>query len=137
MPKKKQFVRGWQEIRSDFQDMANMSCRPLVGKVPTNHVFDENQSVKWNREQVEAHNRKHDQEVKDLNTKKNKRRDELMEEICYKIVHELDFRINTDGAKKIFNRAYEQGHSNGIIEVFYHLEELVSLFYEVLVRGGC
>lgn len=130
--KQKKSLRTWDEIRSDVCQMAEMSCRPTQQKVRADHVFDEDKSVKWNREQVELHNAAVLQEVKDLNTKKNKWRDELLEEICDKIVCDLDCRIGHNGAKKIYEYAYEEGHAYGVAEVFIHLDRLIDLFSEVL-----
>lgn len=50
---------SWEDIQNEFDIMNRMSCRPVgLQKVPGNHIFDEDQSVKWNREQVELNNKK-------------------------------------------------------------------------------
>ena len=51
---------SWEDIQNEFDIMNRMSCRPVgLQKVPGNHIFDEDQSVKWNREQVELNNKKY------------------------------------------------------------------------------
>ena len=53
----KMTVKGWDEIQSDYERMQGMSCVPaVIRKVAQNHVFDENQSVKWNRDKVAENN---------------------------------------------------------------------------------
>lgn len=47
----------WREIQDEFETMQRMSCVPKnIHKVPTGYIFDEEKSVKWNREQVDANN---------------------------------------------------------------------------------
>ena len=38
---------SWEDIQNEFDIMNRMSCRPVgLQKVPGNHIFDEDQSVK-------------------------------------------------------------------------------------------
>ena len=44
----------WIDIGQKYEAMANMGCKPYGFKrVPSNFVFDENKSVKWNKEQAQ------------------------------------------------------------------------------------
>lgn len=55
----------------------NMSCKPVgMSLVEEGYVFDEDKSVKWNREQVSKNNQKYQDEVKKLNQAKMKAREE-------------------------------------------------------------
>ena len=68
----------WIDIQSEYHEMERMSCVPAgIRKVRADHVFDENQSVLWNRKQVEDNNQRFQEEVARLNTEKNKRRDAI------------------------------------------------------------
>lgn len=78
-------VKTWEEIESDFYHMNNMSCKPNFTKLSKGWITDENQSVKWNREQVELNNQNYQKAVKELNIKKNKARDNVYEDIYKKI----------------------------------------------------
>lgn len=40
------------------------AIRPNIKHVPKGYIFDEDKSVKWNREQVEAHNQEYDRAMK-------------------------------------------------------------------------
>lgn len=108
---------SWEDIQNEFDIMNRMSCRPVgLQKVPGNHIFDEDQSVKWNREQVELNNKKYQSEVARLNTEKNKARDSVYNLIIEKIQYEVGHRLSRKKAEAIWNRAYEDGHSFGFYE---------------------
>lgn len=132
---KKITVKDWDEIQRDYEEMQSMSCVPsYLKKVHQNHVFDENQSVKWNREKVEENNTNYQSEVARLNTLKNKRRDSLYDDIYFAIQCEVGHNLSREKAIKIWNYAWEQGHSYGIREVLYHLENLMTLADELLSK---
>jgi len=121
-------VKDWKEIQSDFEQMASMSCVPVgLKKVPANHIFDEDKSVKWNREQVERNNAEYQNEVKRLNTEKNKRRDSILTDIYTAIQNEVGHGISLEKAKSLWDYAYEQGHSYGIHDVMCNLYEIMDL----------
>ena len=63
----------WDEIQNEFDRAYGMSCKPSgLQKHKAGHIFDENMSVKWNRDKLEEENRKFQDEVSRLNTAKNK-----------------------------------------------------------------
>ena len=63
----------WDEIQSEFDRAYGMSCKPSgLQKYKAGHIFDENMSVKWNRDKLEEENKKFRDEVSRLNTAKNK-----------------------------------------------------------------
>ena len=66
-------------------DMADkyihFSCKPSSQKYKVGTVFDEDKSVKWNREEVERLNKKHEDEVKELNRKKSALYNDLVNSI--------------------------------------------------------
>lgn len=128
-------VRDWYDIQSDFESMADMSCVPSgIRKVPANHVFDENQSVKWNRERVEVNNARYQQEVTRLNTEKNKRRDSIMEDIYRAIQAEVGHDLSRKKAIVIWNYAYDKGHSCSFYDIMANLREVMELA-ETLIGG--
>lgn len=63
----------WDDIQREFDRVNEMSCKPVgLQKYKVGHIFDENMSVKWNREKLEEENKKYNDEVARLNTEKNK-----------------------------------------------------------------
>lgn len=128
---------SWEDIQNEFDIMNRMSCRPVgLQKVPGNHIFDEDQSVKWNREQVENNNQRYRDEVARLNTAKNKARDNVLELIYDKIQYEVGYRISRKKAQAIWSFAYERGHSSfGFISIQSELSDLIDLAI-TLLKGG-
>lgn len=126
---------SWEDIQNEFDIMNRMSCRPVgLSKVPGNHIFDEDQSVKWNREQVEKNNQRYLDEVARLNTEKNKARDNVLEMIYDKIQYEVGHRISRKKAQAIWSFAYERGHSFGFTSIQSELSDLINLAITLL--GG-
>ena len=83
-----ELVKDWQTICTEFEAMERMSCVPAgIRKVRADHIFDEERSVRWNREMVEKNNADYQAEVARLNTEKNKRRDAILEDI-YRLIQE-------------------------------------------------
>ena len=133
MKKGNVYIKGWDEIQDDFNRMSSMSCRPTFSKMKVGTIIDEDKSVKWNRETVEENNRRYADEVARLNTLKNKARDDVYADIYAKIQDEIP-GISLDAAKKIFEYAYDKGHSNGFYEIRYELIELIELI-QFVIKG--
>lgn len=125
-------VKTWEEIEDDFNRMNAMSCKPNFTKLPKGWITDENQSVKWNREQVELNNQNYQKAVKELNAKKNKARDAVYEDIYKKIQDEVGHDISRQSAIKIWNYAYEKGHAYGWIDIKNCLDDIVDLVSDIL-----
>lgn len=129
-------VKTWEEIEGDFRLMEFMPCRPDFTKLPEGWITDENQTVKWNREQVELNNQNYQKAVAELNTKKNKARDVVYEDIFKKIQDEVGHNLSRNSAIKIWSRAYDEGHSCGFHTIKCYLEELIDLVSEILDEQG-
>lgn len=125
-------LKSWEEIEADFVLMESMSCKPNFTKLPKGWITDENQTVKWNREQVELNNRNYQKVVKELNTKKNKARDKVLEEVYKKIQYEVGHNLSRNSAIEIWSRAYDEGHGCGFSTIKCYLEELIDLVSEIL-----
>ncbi len=106
----------WMLIQAEYESMERMSC------VPTN----------IHKVRVEDNNRRYLEEVKRLNTEKNRRRDELHERIYKAIQDEVGYGLSRRKAMLLWNRAYEDGHSYGIREVVSNLDELMELAIQLL-----
>lgn len=100
---------------------------------PDNHVFDENQTVKWNREKVKTENderqktlEKLRKEVSELEAKREKT---LLEEASE------SYGIPMNAIEKLWSKAYDEGHSEGFSRSMEIFESELDLFREIL--GAC
>lgn len=125
-------IKTWEEIENDFKRMNVMSCKPNFKKLPKGYIIDENQSVKWNRDQVELNNQNYLKAVAELNTKKNKARDDVLYDIYIKIQDEIGHGISLNSAIKIWDYAYDQGHGCGIPDIMIYLNDLIDLVSDIL-----
>ena len=125
-------VKTWEEIEAGYRRMISISLKPNFTKLPNGWITDENQSVKWNREQVELNNRNYQKAIAELNTKKNKARDKIMEDIYIKIQDEVGYGISRTSAIKIWNYAYAEGHSSGWMNIKCYLDEIIDLISDIL-----
>ena len=113
--------------------MQRMSCVPIgIRKVRKDYILDENQSVKWNKEQVEKNNLVYEKEVARLNTLKNKERDRIYEDIYYTIQCDVGHNLSREKAILLWDWSYELGHSNGIYCVLAYLEGIITLVDKML-----
>ena len=101
-----------------------------------NYVVDEYQSVKWNREQVAAHN---EEELEAEKTSREYIRSlELMWEL--KVMEyrkdELGDNISDKALRVIFNKAYEDGHAYGYHQVESDYQEEVDMVIDFLREKG-
>ena len=99
----------WSKIQSEYKRVKGMPCKPArLQKYKAGHIFDENMSVKWNREKVEEENKKYQDEVARLNTAKIKSFSDANELIYQKIQNDVGHGLSRESAKKIFEYVYER-----------------------------
>lgn len=107
---------------------SDFSCKPTYKKYKEGTIFDEDKSVKWNREEVAKRNLLYNDEVKNLNRQKNQMYTELINLIKRYITQET--KVSDKQATKIWNYVYEEYHSYGLTECINHLDDLLELFID-------
>lgn len=123
-----EIVKDWEDVRRAFEAQMRMSCVPAdLHKVRADHIFDEEKSVRWNREMVEKNNADYQAEVARLNTEKNKRRDAILEDIYRLIQEDVGHDLSRVKAQRLWMYAWAQGHANGFPDVYYYLQDMVEL----------
>lgn len=128
-------LKEGSEIQAAFERMESMSCRPEDRKYPPDYIFDEEKSVKWNREEVNRRNQEREQKVTELQRTKNKARDEVMEDIYFAIQQEVGGGIDRQDAMKIWAYAYEHGHACGWNDIQCCINEVAELISGIVNRG--
>ena len=113
------------ELTDKATEYLEFSCKPSFSKYREGYVIDEDKSVKWNREEVEKHNIRYQEEVKRLNNEKNKLYTELVSTIKEYIIEETN--VKKTRAEKIYNYLYEE-HSGNILEMLDYIDDLLDLF---------
>jgi hypothetical protein len=117
---KQQLPKTLQEIEKDWIQMLHMECKPVgMRKLPENYISNEDMSVKWNRERVVACNETYLNEVARLNTKRNHRRDEILNDIYKRIQFEVGHDLSIEKAKIIWNHVHRDRTDYDIHELFY------------------
>lgn len=130
MPKE---TMDWDDIQREFDRVNAMSCKPVgMQKYKAGHIFDENMSVKWNRDKLAEENKKFQDEVARLNTLKNKGFLAVHELVYQKIQEDIGHNLPRAAAEKIFSYAYKSRYVHGFHDARCELERLVELVSEIL-----
>ena len=109
------------------------SCKPNREEYPypkETDVIDEDESVKWNREEVQRLRRAFESKVEELNRYKNL----ISSAFEGRIIEILakDNSISVEESQKIWSYAYSEGHSCGIRNVISCYEEFISVYADLL-----
>ena len=113
------------ELKEDFLLAMNMPTVPNFCKVKPDHIFDEDRSVRWNREEAIRVNNEYDAMCKILRAERDVAislaTDRIKKHISINVVCSLQ------RASLIWNFVYDQYHSN-TDELFDKLEDFEELF---------
>ena len=109
------------------------SCKPFSKKYKIGTIFDEEKSVRWNREEVERRNLLHEEEVKRLNNEKNKLREELIAEIKKHIIERIGKNTKNVNLKanRIYNYLYSKHYAFGFSEIINNMDDLLELIKSI------
>lgn len=113
------------ELKEDFLLALIMSSVPDFCKVKPDHVFDEDKSVRWNREEAARVNNEYDTRCKILRAE----RDAAISLVTDRIKKHISINVgcSLQRASLIWNFVYDQYHSN-VDELFDKLEDFEELF---------
>jgi len=116
-------------IIDKFEELSRKSYKPSLKKYKEGHIFDENKSVKWNREEVIRQNNLFFEEFENLKKQEKKDWKELMNQLYSYLEKEYD--LNHNQIEKLYSFAYEDAHSEGIRNVLIVFDELADLYFDL------
>jgi len=118
-------------IKSNWKSGAYKNKLPYPNKTKYKewHVFDENKTVKWNKEEVVRQNVIIDEEKEQYQKESNYWQCQLNDDVIKALVNSYDF--NKAQAEKIWNFAYNEKHGN-MNDVFYYVEEIADFIESVM-----
>ena len=116
-----------ENLYDKVHEYENFNYRPsCYCKYKIGTIFDEEKSVKWNREEVERRNIEIEKEAELLKNQKDLLYTEFISMVKSYITTEIG--IGTKNAEKIWNYIYSNYHAYGLAECLNHLDELLELF---------
>lgn len=115
----------FDKLEDDFLLAMNMPTVPNFCKVKPDHIFDEDRSVRWNREEAIRVNTEYDAKCKILRADQDATISYVTDRIKKYIA--LNVGCSFQRAELIWNFVYSNYHSN-IFELFEKLEDLEELF---------
>lgn len=118
-------MKSINELKEDFLLALNMSSVPDFCKVKPDHIFDEDKSVRWNREEAIRVNNEYDAMCKILRAE----RDATISLVIDRIKKYISINVgcSLQRASLIWSFVYGHYHSD-IDELFDELEEFEELF---------
>lgn len=116
----------WEDYRNDKYTYTSVVAPP---KLPENYVFDENRTVKENRQMVEENNELRKRIIHENIVGQNNLIKKLREEIVEILMNE--YKFNKKQAEFIESRCYERNHAF-FNDYFSNIEDDAQEFYDFM-----
>ena len=120
------------EIREKYDNGYYDYCISIPRKVKEGYVFDENLSVKRNREMVAEHNQKIDDMLKEKRNNQAKLNKQLTDDVVTYIVD--SYNISEEQARIVEKFVYTEKHSF-MCDYFSWIDEVASMVEEIVEVG--
>lgn len=123
--------KSFEEIKNNLKDYENKLEFPKrpEGYKKEGYVYDENQSVKWNRE----HRLELEKDYSDKLTEYQKESSNLELQFKHDLIRSSEkvYGINYKQGEIIYNQAWDQGHSYGYSQVVDDMITLLDFYKDV------
>ena len=126
--------KSMPELFGLLRELWGRECYFLDSKNPykyltVDYIIDEDQSVKWNREQVEINNKNWEEYQSNIRKERAHINDMIEDAIVHKLMD--DYGFSHDVAYKVYSKAYDEWHDN-LIDMECELEDLAEFVAEIL-----
>lgn len=125
----------FDKILKDLRNGRYEVERPQISKLREDHVFNEDLSVKKNREMVKEHNEKAAKLWREYIANNGIARERLENDIIDAIVT-FSEKINIEQAKIIYYYSYREHHSGGYHDIITNLYDLIEFVEKILYKLG-
>ena len=116
-----------EEVFNKYKAAINHSTIPELKKYKEGYIFDEDKSVKWNKEEVVRRNEDYKDEAIRLR-KENALLQKEADDAAIEYLLEYSSTVkNRNAMSYLLGFAFEQKHHNGYVDVIEFAEELVDL----------
>ena len=120
-----------EEVFNKYKAVMSHSTIPELKKYKEGYIFDENMSVKWNREQVQLRNEEYKDEAIRLRKEHVSLENEADDAAVEYLLGYSSTIKNRNAMSSLLGFALEHRHSEGYESVFNFAEELVDLIDEM------
>ena len=114
-----------EDLHTMYEDARNLPSRSELSIYTESYVFDEDKSVRWNREEVARRNRAYTEDTERLKKAKSDAY-ELAEEATKHYIME-ETGMSRDKANILYSFAWEKYHSY-VYDMLTQLDELIELY---------
>lgn len=123
------------EIASDYSNgiYSNQKPFPKQTKYKDGHIFDENQTVKWNKEEVQRRNDEIIRLRDEYDNESNSLSDKLRDDVIYNLIYDYD--LTQAQAEMTYDNAYSDKHSS-MNDVFYYAANLAEYYKKMMIIKG-
>jgi hypothetical protein len=125
---------NYDEIQAKIKNGDYSNKDPYVSRVTflETHIFDEEQSVRWNREEVARKNAENKEQREAWRKKDQALQDQFLKDsIEYMIAEGFTEKV----AIAIYNQSWDDGHSDGLYEVLNKIEKYMEFAKIILGKN--
>lgn len=112
-------------VVNEYVNALNMPRTPDFSKVRADYIFDENETVKWNREKVIENNSRYDKACEDVRRSRTIMLDEATKKIYAYIRQEIP-GLCEEAVKAIFEKAKDEADDYEY-DLAYNIENYIML----------
>lgn len=116
-----------------YADEYTPQCQPVPKKYPEGYIFDEAQTLRWNRKKVREENGKSDAVLSENIRQENVSVEKFLEDLRAAISEE--YCLNETQTKMVVTRAWAKGCADGYISTVVKAADIVEFAKALLIAA--